>query len=167
MAKLRLREAGDQRPTGASLPGPPSAGKHQGPTGPRGRRPQGPPLATRAHSEGGARGQRPACRSPVAPPQGGRAPPATGLSDAGQTWASGGATALGQHPAGLSVHYDGSSPDHPTLSGGCRWPQKTHQPGPLTTQGRAEANSESREAWGECPPALGWRGTREVEDMKL
>ena len=37
MAKLRLREAGDQRPTGASLPGPPSAGKHRGPTGPRGR----------------------------------------------------------------------------------------------------------------------------------
>lgn len=24
-----------------------------------------------------------------------------------------------------------------------------------------------REAWGECPPALGWRGAREVEDMKL
>ena len=58
------------------------------------------------HSQGGACGQRPACWSsvvhpkgpPGAPKPGAGAPPATDLSEAGQTWPSGGAKALSLHP---------------------------------------------------------------------
>ena len=57
--------------------------------------------------------------------------------------------------ASLPVRHDGSGPDCPTLSRGCRRPQKTHQPGPLTTPGESRGNPRDPGGVSGMSPSLG------------